>query len=557
MHFPALKLLLLHGTKSSKETNPLFTRKSTGLVRKGRWLDSLIFDSSASFFFGPLVFSLSSLFFLQGDDLISAEGIALIFALAIAAMYAILTSIMPRSGGDYVFNSRILHPVIGFSFNFSLTVWQLFSAAFTLFFIFYVALSPALEVLSSYLGNPALFDLGVELGNPITAFLLATAVNALFTLITLTGIRKIFTTLNVLWGVTILGTLALVISLIFVSRESFANSFNSFMLKANGTSTSPDSYRFVVNSGLPFAPVYQLAIPAIAICASSVIWVFYETYVSGEIRGASRFSRNLSTMGAAACLNAGLFALLVYLLYLKVGDAFISSMISLSFTTSLPFPGGPLQALTAVLMLAAGDPYSAILVIAAITLGYTILLLPPLYLQPIRSIFAWSFDRVVPASFSTVSSRFHSPLYATIAVFAIIEAGIVMVTVEYASLLGIFFAVIIAPAFSSIFPTSLSAIALNIRSSKRAFVATLSKRLRAALFVVGTASLAFILFMTYIFVANESYFFESSFFSPSFLIGVNFVFIPLGALVYFVSYSYRKKKGQFDLNSIASEIPPE
>ncbi|MGI0080865.1 MAG: APC family permease, partial [Nitrososphaerales archaeon] len=105
----------------------MFRRKSTGLVREGRWIDSFIFNSSASWLFGPLVFAISALYWLNGADLLSAEGIALIFALAIAAMYAILTAVMPRSGGDYVFNSRILHPSIGFGFNFSLTVWQLFS----------------------------------------------------------------------------------------------------------------------------------------------------------------------------------------------------------------------------------------------------------------------------------------------------------------------------------------------------------------------------------------------------------------------------------------------
>lgn len=536
----------------------MFTRKSTGLVKRGRWFDSFVFDSSASFFFGPLVFALSSLFFLKGDDLVLAEVIALVFALAIAAMYSILTSLIPRTGGDYVFNSRIVHPAFGFSFNFSLTVWQLFSTAFTLFFIFYVALSPGLEVASFYLGNPALYSLGVFLGKPINSFIFATIVNVFFTSITLLGIRKIFTTLNVLWALTIVGTVAMIASLVASSSSSFVTHFDNFMITANGSSTSPNAYSTVVKLGSPVAPTYALAIPAIAICASSVIWVFYETYVSGEIRGASKAKRNFSAMGGAACLNGLLFVLLVYLLYSRVGATFLTSVTYLSGTSALPFPGGSLQALTAVLILATGNQFTALIVLASITLGYTVLLLPPLYLQPIRSIFAWSFDRVVPSALSNVSSRFHSPVYATLAVFAIVEAALVLITVEYASLLGIFFAVIIAPAFSCIFPTSLSAIALTIRRAKKSSLVYLSRKSSLLLLTAGIASLGFILFMTFIFISNERFFFATStLLSPSVLIALNFIFIPIGALIYFASYVYRKSKEKMNLNSIVSVIPPE
>ena len=48
--------------------------------------------------------------------------------LPMAFLYAMFTQVMPRSGGDYVFNSRILHPAIGFAANFSFCLWVIVSS---------------------------------------------------------------------------------------------------------------------------------------------------------------------------------------------------------------------------------------------------------------------------------------------------------------------------------------------------------------------------------------------------------------------------------------------
>lgn len=529
----------------------MFRRKSTGLVRQGRWIDSFIFNSSASWLFGPLIFAIADLYYLSGANLISAEGIALIFALAIAVMYAILTSVMPRSGGDYVFNSRILHPSIGFAFSFSLTVWQLFSAAFTLYFIANVALSPGLQVLGFFGGAPWITQLGVALGQPTNSFIFASAVNVLFTFVMLSGIRKTFNALNALWGLTIFGTLVMMVSLLASNAARFHSAFNSYVLASNGTSSVSDPFSFVIKNGAPNGIPYVLAIPAIAICASSVIWVFWETYLGGEIRNAASLKRNISTMAGAAILNAGLFIVLVYLLYQVVGYQFLAALTNTFAPSSLFI--SPLQAVTAVLILTTGSFYSAFIVLLAATLGYAVILLPALYLQPIRSVFAWSFDRVVPSKMSSVSSRFHTPLVTTIVVFAIIEAALVLINSEYNSLLTIFFAVIIGPAFSSIFPTALSAIAIRFRRKNLLMSSRIGSGAKSYLITfLGIVSLGFILFMTYVFVANEALFGLSDY-----LVVMNFIFIPIGAMIYLASYALRKSQNKIDLNKMVVEIPPE
>jgi basic amino acid/polyamine antiporter, APA family len=538
-----------------KKNSSIFTRQSTGLVRQGRWIDSFIFNSSAAWMFGTLIFALSSFVYFGGANLVSAEVIALLFAAAIATMYAILTAVMPRSGGDYIFNSRIVHPAFGFSFNFSLTVWQLFSAAFTLYFISSVALGPGLQVLGYFANAPELFNLGTWLLHPVNSLIFATVVNVLFTFLMLAGIRKTFSALDVIWVLTLLGTFVMIGALVTTTHAGFESAFNSFMVKANST-TVTNSFNFVSNSVSP-APD-KLAIPMVAICADSVIWVFWATYIAGEIRHANQVRRNISTMVGAAVLNAVFFVTLVLLLYDRVGIPFLSGITTLanSYSPALPF-SSTLQALSAVLVLSTGSFPAAVIVLIAITLGYSVLLLPALYLQPIRSIFAWSFDRVVPLKWSSVSSRFHTPIVSTLGVFAVIEIALFLITLASSSLLGIYSTSVIAPAFSSVFATSLAAILLGF---KRNAIPELkqSQRRKLLFTIVGFIALAFIVFMTYEFLSNESFFFPpSSGMSTIILIALNFVFIPIGALIYYISYYVRKQHDRIDLNMIASEIPPE
>jgi len=49
----------------------------------------------------------------------------------------------------------------------------------------------------------------------------------------------------------------------------------------------------------------------------------------------------------------------------------------------------------------------------------------------------------------------------------------------------------------------------------------------------------------------------STFLSANTFIALNFVFIPIGVLIYFASYQFRKLKNKIDINRIAMVIPPE
>ena len=102
----------------------LFTRKATGLVREARTSDALLYNVmwasvALAFAFAWLLYG----FLYPGSNMFVAFLIAAALGLPGAFLYAMLAQIMPRTGGDYVFNSRSMHPSVGFAANFNFCFW--------------------------------------------------------------------------------------------------------------------------------------------------------------------------------------------------------------------------------------------------------------------------------------------------------------------------------------------------------------------------------------------------------------------------------------------------
>src|ERR1700758_3318597 len=98
-------------------SSKLFVRQSSGLVRNVSVTNALFFNVAAFVGVGltlyPIFYSLADADAWKAGPF-SAYGWAAIitglFCVLLALIFASLPSVMPRSGGDYVFTSRILHP---------------------------------------------------------------------------------------------------------------------------------------------------------------------------------------------------------------------------------------------------------------------------------------------------------------------------------------------------------------------------------------------------------------------------------------------------------------
>ncbi len=118
-------------------TPKLFVRQSSGLVRNVSVTNALFFNVAAFVGVGltlyPIFYSLADVQAWKAGPF-SAYGWAAIitglFCILLALIFSSLTSVMPRSGGDYVFTSRILHPFLGWMESWTLVIASVLIIAF-------------------------------------------------------------------------------------------------------------------------------------------------------------------------------------------------------------------------------------------------------------------------------------------------------------------------------------------------------------------------------------------------------------------------------------------
>src|SRR5437868_6139438 len=118
-------------------TAKLFVRQSSGLVRNVSVTNALFFNVAAFVGVGPTLYPIFySLGFVPVwkfwgiSEYAWAAIIAGIFCAVLALIFASLTSVMPRSGGDYVFTSRIVHPFLGWMESWTLVIASVLIIAF-------------------------------------------------------------------------------------------------------------------------------------------------------------------------------------------------------------------------------------------------------------------------------------------------------------------------------------------------------------------------------------------------------------------------------------------
>ncbi len=214
----------------SSDAPGLFTRRATGLVREGRTRDALFYNllwSSVG-----LTFAFFWLFaaFYPGASALLAFLIAAALGLPGAFLYAMLTQLMPRTGGDYVFNSRSLHPSIGFAGNFSYSFWLAVVIGVYTTYIASYGFGAFGRMMAGFGAGDGWLDFGDWFSTRHGLFITGTVVLLLSAAIfAFGGVRLFFKIQAVCFGLYLLGAIIVPVFVgLLTSHSTFVDNFNEY-----------------------------------------------------------------------------------------------------------------------------------------------------------------------------------------------------------------------------------------------------------------------------------------------------------------------------------------
>ena len=390
----------------------VFVREATGLVRDVSPLDSFGVGITGVGMVAIYLFYSSFMLTAPNDNPFITIAIMAIPFIALAAVWALLMMAFPRSGGDYVFNTRSIHPAVGFMTDFLYVA--ILPSVFPVFVIIMLSLlSDMFSIEAFELNNPSLSSLGSALVVPNNEFIIATVL-ALVTLLFLIGRTRTYIHTQAL---VVIGSIAavviVVIAIALVSPSSYPSMFTNFYKTDYNsiitTATSNSSYTVPAFTGISLYGtsflIYWLAGPQ------------WAGFVGGETKKTSR-SFLYSIVGGQ---------LMMIFLFLIVGIVSMHTF-GLNFSYAFNFLGSqgklPTAATQGTLLDLAAPVISNPIAIAIV---YTLIALQTLFVGMMslmgtsRKIFAWSFDRLLPSKFSDVSPSFRTPIYSAILVAALAE----------------------------------------------------------------------------------------------------------------------------------------
>lgn len=398
----------------SASSSGLFVRQASGLVRDVSMTNALFFNIAA--FVGTAVGWAVVFYALfpewQGLGISAYAWMAIITGIAcyfLGMIFASLTTAMPRSGGDYVFTSRIISPFWGW-----LESWTLVGSALTIIgFEIIVAIRNiqltgillGVAYPNSFFGNAQ--NWFQDNTSKIIAGIIVMIVIAVVATLRTRTFHKVVT------GLSIFAIICVAISF-FGAFAIDPNAMNAALPKL-GTSAK-DIMDAATKAGYSLgSPDFSFTgLIALAGLISVILFQFigfqFSSYIAGEVKG------NVKRTVSFAVIGALLFAVFMNTLYIDVlGNHFGFNLTNAwgylywNGAAGTPLNGQPpFTPVMATAVYPGAWPLWLIVALGNITLN--VLLCPVYAIFLSRIVLAWALDRQVPEWFSEVDERTNAPL---------------------------------------------------------------------------------------------------------------------------------------------------
>jgi amino acid transporter len=544
----------------------LFVRKATGMVRSWSVFDAFIYALFSINLITLGLYSFSQMYYF-GGGLIPALILSAVFIIFEVIVYASLIAVMPRSGGDYVWQSRILGGAVGFilavtGWWFILWLWvPLYGDMFR-----HIVLVPLLAVLG--LRDSAIWFAGS--GTPLfVSSLITLAIVAVYIAL---GMKTYARIQKVCFYGGMLGLLIVIVLLLVGNPEQFRTALETDSAALFGTGSEvverttqlgTEAAASTPLTGGALWPIF-LTLPYLVFFN---LWPNWGATLYGEVRGATDFRRNVAGMGYALLATTLLGVALLYAIGKGVGWDFYMQANGAwwnyvwGYTDQAPaMPFWPYPTLFAAFL--AGNRFIQFLIVALMSLwwfGWS----GTVFLSSTRVIFAAAFDRLLPEKVAEVDQRTGTPIYALLLMLipSIFISYMFAYDVAGFRALTLCSTLVIAVTYLG---TTIAAIILPFKKPDLYNASPIAQYKVLGIPLITVAGVIFGLFLAFLLV--EWLFdpwlngFEPGYYGISLLNRNSVIFMlanyALAAAIYFGFRAARRREG-IDLDKVQAEIPVE
>ncbi len=545
-------------TESPSAEKTVFARKTSGLVKELGAFDSFSINLIS---LGPgpaFALFLTILVFVPGVNLMLATLAAALVGVPVVVTYAIMAIEMPRSGGEYVYPSRLLHPYLGIVSGVARMVNVVVYAAVLPFWFSTLVVGPGLASWGYLTSNVSFQNLGNSLtlfsptqNNFLIAVIGEIATIVLMVLYVVMKPRLAFNLFSALLVLELIGLIASVFLLVGVGHTGFVNAVNSFMAGQGYTGnyyqdtvsyaqTGLGSYGGDLGNTLIFVPL---------VFAFYYMFTTAPNYIAGEFQ---RSSRSIRLGMTASYVLSIVFAVAIIAVFEQVvGMDFLNGSVwtSLYFlggsTAPAPMPFGP--GLVSLPMLAAGGNGVVIgLIFVGAAAWYLLWMILGFYIFS-RYALSFSLDRMFPKALSAVSRRTHSPyvgivLLSVLGMILLLTVTYFYTNVYYPLIYLLFFLPMITVSL-----TSASLVRLGLQKHKMAYTAV------GGVSFVATAVSAYLVSTLPLLGAAAGFTLSNQVTS---YVAIALVFLG-SAVWYYVARAYNLQRHGVDVAMAFKQLPPD
>jgi basic amino acid/polyamine antiporter, APA family len=537
----------------------LFLRNATGLVKAWSTFDAFVYAFWSVNLITLGLYGMSFVYTVPDGQVLVAILLFGVLTTFLVATYAMLVSVMPRTGGDYAWQSRVLGGGLGFVL--SITGWW-----FTLFL--WAPIYANILVVQFF--SPLAYTLGWT--NVATFFTSQTGVFvsclivlAFVSVVVTMGMETYARIQKVCFWIGLGGLAVVCLLLLFASQSDFQSAFNREATSLFGA--SGNAYQATIDTAkkggfggsdfgqLSFGPVLLL-LPWLAFY---LLWPNWGATLYGEVRGAKDIRKPFWSMFWGLWVTVGMVALVVILIVKTMGWTFYQAANSLYWGSLYGGPAPVIPTWPYPVMFAGwlvdNHLFQALLIIVMGLwfFGWA----GTLFLSSTRVIFAAAFDRVLPSWAANISATRRVP-YGSL-VLMIVPSLVISAIYAY------------RPTFASVFLDATAVLALTFLATVVAAVILPWRRKDLydaspiaswkvaglpLISVVGVVTGLFLLFMLY-----EWSFNSANLYGTSFQTTMNSVYYFVGtyvvAIVIYVAARVIRGRQGIDLRRIHHEIPVE